>query len=77
MPKLTASSTKTKWPPNSSSTAKMRSGVTFCYPNLTADGKVDMVLAAVLAQNYIVLGCLPRSSNVVLRHTDVSTTKAE
>jgi hypothetical protein len=36
-----------------------------------------MVFAGVLAQNSIVLACLPRSSKMVLRHTDVSTTEAD
>ena len=34
-----------------------------------------MVFAEVLAQNSIVLTCQPRSSKMVLRHTDVSTTE--
>jgi hypothetical protein len=35
-----------------------------------------MVFAEVLAQNSFVLACQPRSSMMILRHTDVSTTEA-
>ena len=35
-----------------------------------------MVFAEVLAQNSFVLACQPRSSMIIFRHTDVSTTEA-
>ena len=45
--------------------------------SLTGDGKVGMVFAEVLAQNSFGLACQPRSSKMVLRHTDLSTTEAD